>query len=459
MRNANLTSFQGLVHAELQGTRYCGDMVYSGLTIVTMLSALALCETLGRIGYQTTKWLVGTCLVPIVLLSSLASLAAHRHYTVDVVLAILLTAFCYDSEMIKKVAKWWASIGEADEELDPVFVPEAKAKPGMTGSCINCGLYLVDLALVCKVAWSFYIGEQTQLAYIYFASLGTVSFVLTLYAWTDKTLEDLHVCLRLPACLFLGVTHLVYFVKVWEVYTEKDKGGDGVNIIKVFKAALQAAPLACVQLYLLDDGHYQDNSLFRTAQMCMSLVSIGRMVADSDCRKSTVLSNFAHRPLWQLLLAMFRVAEASSRIALMVLIQSLTVKSSIWIAPGIVALDFLIVVCIHRGSGHTSGMLAALMGASVSTISNVNLFQKLYMARRLADRIGTLRLIEWIIAAGTMMYYVRFGSGADEMLKASSRSKYFVLIFSTSLVVYFTMYCFWMLVRRSKLPREWEDQE
>lgn len=96
--------------------RYCADMVYSGHTYAATLFALGLydfCKMKTRtLDSNATKFqirtLVGAVLSAIVLADGVMMLLNHFHYTLDIVLAVLLVFLYYTNAAIARTAIWWA---------------------------------------------------------------------------------------------------------------------------------------------------------------------------------------------------------------------------------------------------------------------------------------------------------------------------------------------------------------
>eukprot|EP00440_Ansanella_granifera_P000001 gb/GFBE01000001.1/.p1 GENE.gb/GFBE01000001.1/~~gb/GFBE01000001.1/.p1 ORF type:complete len:474 (+),score=66.58 gb/GFBE01000001.1/:1-1422(+) len=107
------------------GMRFCGDMVYSGHTYFTVLYILAFCELLRmetkrdgsllRISGDTKRKVVLGSLYMLCILEQCLEITLviqnRFHYTLDVVMAVVMTLLWYTSAPICIAAKWWTAFG------------------------------------------------------------------------------------------------------------------------------------------------------------------------------------------------------------------------------------------------------------------------------------------------------------------------------------------------------------
>eukprot|EP00933_Yihiella_yeosuensis_P033653 TRINITY_DN27308_c0_g1_i1.p1 TRINITY_DN27308_c0_g1~~TRINITY_DN27308_c0_g1_i1.p1 ORF type:complete len:406 (+),score=34.74 TRINITY_DN27308_c0_g1_i1:136-1353(+) len=123
-----LTALKDLFTLELLGAvtpggnvrhlRYCADMVYSGHTYFVTLFALGLYDLTRRVSRQYVSKtprrmlliLVGTVLAILVMLDVVMILINRFHYTLDVLLAVLLTVLFYTNTIVGISVEWWVDL-------------------------------------------------------------------------------------------------------------------------------------------------------------------------------------------------------------------------------------------------------------------------------------------------------------------------------------------------------------
>jgi hypothetical protein len=476
-------SVTNLLEAEAKGMRYCGDMIYSGQTFVLLLFAMGTHECLKRNWpeYWKVRILVSTLATAFATAASVGTLLARYHYTIDVVLAVVLTALWYDSAAVAATCEWWKGIVTPKDRREAVFLPERKTAPKLSAFSVglSCSTYLLELVMTGAVIYDFYDKEEKILVYIYTCSLAAVSFVLMLFSLhlfeTDPDLQKLPICVRCPAALVLGITHMTYLVTQGLSF-KRGKMTDECFIIKIFKASLQSAPLACVQLYALvyyaqETDLHQKGAALRIAelqlaihyvQMISSFYSLGEAVALFDAMRSSVLFDMVRNQLWRTLLACLRMAEVTSRITAIVLALIFVITSGYsWkIIAGVVAVDWLIVACLARYYGVARKFLAVAFFASVSLTSNIYLFQEDEERRRLADVLCTLRIAQFVVLGGLGLWYFKFyPGGMSHVFSFVLLHKGVVFMLALSLTLYLICLVMWLEIRRIQTPSEWDDKE
>lgn len=132
---AGVSFLVGLMTMELRGfwvgerrlwpVRYCADMISSGHTFVMCLFLFASTDLVRRVALLT-RGHFRTVVVRILNLFTLCCVSAdlylivinHFHYTVDVVLAVLLTVLLYTNAGVTICTNWWVELGEGGEETN-----------------------------------------------------------------------------------------------------------------------------------------------------------------------------------------------------------------------------------------------------------------------------------------------------------------------------------------------------
>ncbi|CAE7214161.1 ppdK [Symbiodinium pilosum] len=148
--------FDGMVSLELRGVagkwpvRYCADMLLSGHTFVMLLYLLAVADLVQRstLLMESPKREICQVFFGIFALGCTAAdlyliVINHFHYTVDVIMAIILTFLLYTNAGIAILVQWFASeYGESSrntEDSGMVWVPAA-----MFPFCCFGGYYKVN---------------------------------------------------------------------------------------------------------------------------------------------------------------------------------------------------------------------------------------------------------------------------------------------------------------------------
>ena len=120
--------------------RWCADMMYSGHTYTTCLYSLALYELVHQRSANSHRFgsffcaLLGGALACLQGLQIYLILLDRFHYTMDVLVAALLTFLLYTNPAIKSVAEAWAirSLGSAPP---PVYYSAPPAQPLVFAAC------------------------------------------------------------------------------------------------------------------------------------------------------------------------------------------------------------------------------------------------------------------------------------------------------------------------------------
>lgn len=477
-RKGPIDSAFHIIQAEAKGMRYCGDMIYSGQTFVLVLFSLGLIQVLrkGWPEHTKTRFLVQFLSPIVIAVASVGVLVSRYHYTIDVFLALVLTVLWYDSATVASICEWWESIVDRTKERK-VFVPDRQTAPKLSaaGLCFGSLTYLLELVVTANVAWEFYFTQEKQdIAMIYIGAMSGVSFVLVMFSiymfQTDEDLSQLPICVRFPAALVLGSTHTVYLVTQLLSYKRK-RLTDETFIIKVFKASLQSAPLACVQLHSLVMQQYETESTMlvskkyliykRYAQMVISFYSLGEAVALFDSMRSSCLEQLLRNALWRTLLCIMRMSEVASRISAVVVFHCFveTRFGINWGAPALIGIDFLLAAIFARCLGVAKKCLSVGFLAMISLTSNVYLFQKDEDRRRLSDVLLLGRTAELFVFCAAVVWYFKFlPGGMHEILLFVGSHQGAIVILATSLGVYLINLAVWLEIRRVQLPREWDDQ-
>uniref|UniRef100_A0A6U6V2T3 Sphingomyelin synthase-like domain-containing protein n=1 Tax=Zooxanthella nutricula TaxID=1333877 RepID=A0A6U6V2T3_9DINO len=477
------TAFGGsvihIVEAEAKGMRYCADMVFSGGAFVLLLFSLGIIEVLRRQWPENgkTRAAVGLLAISSVLVTAVGTLAARYHYTLDVVLALVLTGLWYDSSSVAAFCGWWASLVD-HRQAPKVFVPNRETAPKLStfGVCTGLFSYLLELAMSLWVAWDFYVNGRYEIAMIYLGLMSAVSFVLIIFSFliftTDPDLSKLPVCVRFPLSLFLGSTHLIYVVTQM-LSLKRGAVMDESFVIKIFKACLQSAPLAVLQLHSLVSytlhSDLQHTSLTSTVilykryiQMLMAFYNLGEAVALFDGLRSSVFDQLLRNMLWRTLLVLMRAAEVTSRISLLVLFHCFMeeLEGFKYGIPVLVSCDFILAAILVRCMGVAKKFLAVSFLALISLTSNVYLFQKDEERRRTADMLLLGRTGElFVFFAGCAWYFKFYPGGMHLLLQFASFHKGSCSLLVISSLVYLLLLAVWLEIRRVHVPREWDDQE
>jgi len=124
-----LTSMKELLHLEVHGTkdlitgkstrfRFCADMVYSGHTYFAALFATALYDFVSKAFYERSLsrnsthcclFVFGFLLMGYVLTDATLILMNRFHYTIDVLLSLLIVFLFYTNPAVARVSAWWAN--------------------------------------------------------------------------------------------------------------------------------------------------------------------------------------------------------------------------------------------------------------------------------------------------------------------------------------------------------------
>jgi len=473
-------SISNLLQAEAKGMRYCGDMIYSGQTFVLLLFALGIFEVMRRNWPDLRKMRIFMAMIafPFACAASIGTLLARYHYTIDIVLATVLTALWYDSSTVASACGWWSTLSASKQGRETkIFLPERKhtAKVSSFALAQQSFTYLLELVMIGAVMWDQHSMGHKDVLLIYATSLLMVSFVLSIFSLhlfnSDEDLQKLPICVRCPVALFLGLTHMTFLVTQVQSF-KRGQLTDESFIIKIFKACLQSAPLACLQLYLLvtrfdrtetSDSTWAELDLaFHYGQMLCSFYSLGEAVALFDGMRSSVLFEMVRNQLWRTLLAGLRMAEVTSRISMLVLLLVFArSRGSSWkVIGGFVAVDWLISACLARYFGVARKFLAVVFFACVSLTSNIYLFQEDEDRRRLADVLCTLRISQFVfLAAGGMWYFKFYPGGMASVFSFVLVHKGVVLIAAISFFLYLIMLVMWLEIRRIHAPTEMDPKE
>jgi len=103
--------------------RYCGDMMSSGHTFVMFLYLLATCDLARRMVFLTGPFVSKFLPVLLTLFTGLCVctdlyliVVNHFHYTVDVVVAIMLTLLFYTNSALAVFTDWFVDVWEPDNQ-------------------------------------------------------------------------------------------------------------------------------------------------------------------------------------------------------------------------------------------------------------------------------------------------------------------------------------------------------
>jgi len=104
--------------------RFCADMLLSGHTATMFLFLLASCDLARRLtllASSTTAFVIVCVLIAGTLIFAAVDIyliiVNHFHYTVDCLIAIMLTLLLYTNAAVAIFTDWYAGLGETEEEI------------------------------------------------------------------------------------------------------------------------------------------------------------------------------------------------------------------------------------------------------------------------------------------------------------------------------------------------------